>query len=275
MRSSPPEAHAIARKVEPSSVRATTPTQEEAYPMAFERQSSHRRRKCVSVIAKDAVSPATLAAPFVFINMCLPASACFSSTPDTHELSLIRPPNVAISILSVPESPVNVVTSHLLSAIATHSIRRIPAQQVPHILCLQNIVVWLVELWNCWPYAHYTCITQLLLIGGALDNMNVDLLHVARARTLATLLESQATAQSVQLVTKPDAPVTSEDSVEDDIFELISWLTILGSEAGMIFCGQQNELAAIERMVPSAASPECEGTKSYHNASRLFTRSKA
>lgn len=197
MRSSPPEAHAIAEKVEPSSVRATIPIQEEAQPMAFERVSLHRRRKCVSVIAKDAVSPATLAAPFVSLYMCLPASACVSSTPDAQELSSTRPLSVAISILSVPESLVNVVTSHLFSsAIATHSIRRVPAQRVPHILCSQNIVAWLVELWNCWPYAHYTFITQLLLIGGALDNMNVDLLHVARARTLATLLESQATAQS-------------------------------------------------------------------------------
>ena len=65
--------------------------------------------------------------------------------------------------------------------------------------------------------------------------------------------------------------MTSGDSVEDGIFELISWVTILGSEADMIFCDQPNELAANERMVPSAASPEAEGTKSYHNALRLFT----
>jgi hypothetical protein len=132
-----------------------------------------------------------------------------------------------------------------------------------------------VELWNCWPYAHYTFITQLLLIGGALDNMNVDLLHVTRARTLTTLLESQATAQSAQLVAKPNATVTSEDFAEDEIFELISWLTILGSEADMIFCDQLNGLVAIERMVPSAASPESKGIKSYYNAFSLFTRSKS
>jgi hypothetical protein len=99
-----------------------------------------------------------------------------------------------ISTIYVPESPVNVGTSHLFSAMATNSIRRVSAQRVPHILCSQNVVGWLVELWKRWPYAHYTCITQLLLIGGALENMNVVLYHVARARTLATLLDSQITA---------------------------------------------------------------------------------
>jgi hypothetical protein len=132
VRSSSPEAHAMDGKVKPSPVRATTPIQEEAQSMASGRQSSHGRRKCVSVIAKDAVSPATLAAPCVSLNMCLPASACVSSTPDAHELSSTRPLNVAISILSVPESPVNVVTSHLFSsAIATHSIRRVLHNEFP------------------------------------------------------------------------------------------------------------------------------------------------
>lgn len=147
MRSSSPEAHAIAAKVEPSSVHATTPIHEEAHSTAFERQSSHRRSMCVSATARDATSPATLAAPFVFSNTCLPASACVPSTSDAHGLFLARPHNVAISTTYVPESPVNVATSHLSSAIATNSIRRISAQQVPHILCSQNIVAWLVELW--------------------------------------------------------------------------------------------------------------------------------
>jgi hypothetical protein len=50
--------------------------------------------------------------------------------------------------------------------------------------------------------------------------MNVDLYHVARARTLATLLDSQTTAQSAQLVMRPNAPITSEGCVEDEILEL-------------------------------------------------------
>jgi hypothetical protein len=79
--------------------------------------------------------------PFISLNTCLPASVCVPSTPDAHELCLTHPPNVAISILSVSECPVNVATSHLFSTIATHSIRRIPAQRIPHILCLQNVVV--------------------------------------------------------------------------------------------------------------------------------------
>jgi hypothetical protein len=127
--------------------------------------------------------------------------------------------NAGISTLCVLETPVSVAASHLYSAIATNSIKRIPAQ-VPHVLCSQNVVAWLVELWQRWPYAHYTCITQLLLIGGALDNMNAGLYHFARARTLATLLDSQTTAQSAQLVMKPNAPITSEGCVEDETFEL-------------------------------------------------------
>jgi hypothetical protein len=99
MRSFSPEAHAIAGKVEPSSVHAAAPIHEEAHSTAFERLSSHRRRKRVSATVGNAVYPATLAAPFVFSNACLPASACVPSTPDAHGLFLARPHNVDINHL--------------------------------------------------------------------------------------------------------------------------------------------------------------------------------
>lgn len=79
-RSSPPIAHAIAGKTEPSSVHATSPVYEEARLTACERQSSHRC-KCISATARDTVSSA---APFVFSNTCVSASACVTSTPDAH-----------------------------------------------------------------------------------------------------------------------------------------------------------------------------------------------
>jgi len=125
MRSSSSEAHAVAAKVEPCSVHA----------------------------------PATLAAPSILSNTCLPASAYIPGTPDAHRLSLTRLHNVNLSTICVPETPVSVATSHLLSARATNSIRCIPAPQVPHILCSQNVVTWLVVPWKRWPYAHCTCIT--------------------------------------------------------------------------------------------------------------------
>lgn len=105
--------------------------------------------------------------------------------------------------------------------------------------------------------------------------MNVDSNHVARAHTLATLLESQTTVQSAQLVVRSDVPIESEGFVEDEFFELISWLTILDSDGDTISCGQRDDLAAIKRMMQSAAGFESEGTKSYHNTSSQFTRSKA
>jgi hypothetical protein len=274
MRSSSPEARAIAERVEPSSVNATSPVYVEVHPTACGRQSSHRR-KYVSMTARDIVSSATLATPFVFSDKYLPASAFVPSTPDAHGLSSTHPHDADTSTACVPETPVNVAASHVPPAIATNSIRCIPAQQVPHVLCSQNVVAWLVELWKRWPYAHYTCITQLLLIGGALDNMNVDSYHVARARTLATLIDNQTTTQSAHLAAKPDWPHTSNDLVEDEIFELISWLTILDPDGDMIFCGQLNELAVIKKMTQGTAGPEREGTKSYHDTSSLFTRSKA
>jgi hypothetical protein len=274
MRSSSPEAHAIVERVEPSSVNATGPVYVEARPTACGRHSSHRRQ-CVSVTARDVVSSATLATPFVFSDKCLPASAFVPSTPDAHGLSSTHPHDADISTSCVPETPVNVAASHVSPAIATNSIRCIPTQQVPLVLCSQNVVAWLVELWKRWPYAHYTCITQLLLIGGALDNMNVDSYHVARARTLATLLDNQTTTQSAQLAARPDWPHTSNDLIEDEIFELISWLTILDPDGDMIFCGQLNELAVIKKMTQGAAGSEREGIKSYHDTSSLFKRSKA
>ena len=105
--------------------------------------------------------------------------------------------------------------------------------------------------------------------------MNVDSYHVARAHTLATLLERQTTVQSAQLVAKSDGPIKSEGFVEDEFFELISWLTMLDSDGDTISCGQRDDLAAIKRMMQSAAGFESEGTKSYHNMSSLFTHSKA
>lgn len=86
MRSSSPEAHAIAAKVEPCSIHATSPIHEEAHSTAIERQSSQRCRQCVMTTATDAVPPATLAVPFVFSNTCLPASAYVPSTADAHGL---------------------------------------------------------------------------------------------------------------------------------------------------------------------------------------------
>lgn len=105
--------------------------------------------------------------------------------------------------------------------------------------------------------------------------MNVDSYHVARAHTLATLLESQTTVQSAQLIAKSDVPIKSEGFVEDEFFELTLWLTILNFDGDTISCGQRDDLVAIKRMMQSAAFFESEGTKSYHNTSSLFTRSKA
>ena len=102
--------------------------------------------------------------------------------------------------------------------------------------------------------------------------MNVNSYHVARAHTLATLLEAQTTVQSAQLVAKFDVPIKSEGFVEDEFFELISWLTILDSDGDTISCGQRDDLAAIKSMMQSAAGFESEGTKNYHNTSSLFVQ---
>lgn len=112
---------------------------------------------------------------------------CVLRTTELDTLPAYTHKTVARSTSFIPETPIN-TTAHSTS-LGTNSIRRIAPEHVLRVMCLQSVASWLIEMWKHWLCAHHICIVQLLQIGIALNDLNVDLYHIARARTLAALLD--------------------------------------------------------------------------------------
>lgn len=68
---------------------------------------------------------------------------------------------------------------------------------------------------------------------------------MARAHTLATLLGYRTTTLLKQAITTNGEAPLGKRYVEDGIYELISWLTILDCNGDTYFCSRLSELAAI------------------------------
>lgn len=243
-------------------------------PMSSSEQ--HISRRCDDLLPsiENVDSPEIVAFP---PSACQTA-VCISCTPGPDAFSVSQVSDHSRDLLElssscIPETPTDI--SNRPRPSTNNRIRCIAIESLPHVMCLQKAAHWLTDLWRRWPYAHYNCITDLLKIGAAIRDLDADSYHIARARTLATLLEYHAKEQHNRSIMCLKEVETRRRFVENGVYELISWLDILHSEADMKFCDRLIKLALAREKTRQFIEDEAEGTERYHRLLSCFTNLKA
>ena len=98
---------------------------------------------------------------------------------------------------------------------------------------------------------------------------------MARAHTLAALLDDWTIVLSKQAITTTDEVTMSRSFVEDGVYELISWLTILDSNGDTYYCSQLMELATIKAKLQDSIAATFKDRQRYQHILDLFTQLKA
>lgn len=275
MKSPSPEAHALSSAEAPlAPVPVSHLTHERALSKSCERQFARDRDHSIppteEAVASERSFPPLACGDLHSSTHCL--DVCVQHTPEPERSVVSRCSTIESPVSCIPETPIALSCKLPPS---TNNIRRIPAKHLPHIVSLQKTIPWLTELWKTWPFAHYTCIAHLLRIGTALNDLDADVYHVARARTLSTLLDVHASNSISPSPIHASKLAARRRFVEGGIYELISWLTILHPDADVEFCAQLRELAILREKVRVEVRGEAEGTERYFCLLGSFMRTKA
>lgn len=111
----------------------------------------------------------------------------------THLFKTVHEDDLLPPLMSfIPKTAPDIATRLRTS---TKDIRLNPLDYLPHVLSLQNVVSWLVELWKRWPHAYYTCIASLLEICTALHDLDADSYHITRISSFGLMLCLSALAR--------------------------------------------------------------------------------
>ncbi|KAF1353819.1 hypothetical protein BDV97DRAFT_388184 [Delphinella strobiligena] len=223
----PPPADAAAAAAAAATVPITTPV------LALVSTYEH------APTSNSAIEPALIPAS-------IPCSPAVSQSP-VQSQTFRRCDARELSSSCIPETPIVITHARCESRCpphttrsAEHSTSHVAQDNVPRITFDTQISLWLTQVWELCPYAHYIFIVGILKLGAAAHRADAETFHGTRVACTDDLLSlcakeelAKASNECSTFRTFPisQALSTKKHALRDEIPALISWLLILDSTA--------------------------------------------